>query len=328
MTASRPLVYITRRLPEAATEVLRPHFEVRQWAQEETPVPRDVFLAEAASAEGILCLLTERIDREFLERAPMLKVVANMAVGYDNIDVAACTARKVLVTNTPGVLTESTADLAFALLMATARRLPEARDVVLQDRWRAWSPMFLTGQDVHHATLGILGLGRIGRAVARRASGFGMKVLYYSRNRSEEAEAETGALYRPLGDLLSESDFVSVHLPLTPETRHIIGEREFGLMKPSAVLVNTSRGPVVDEDALYRALRDRTIWAAGLDVFESEPLSADSPLRTLDNVVLLPHIGSATIATRTQMALAAATNLREYLLRGKPVSPVNPEAME
>ncbi len=323
----KPRIYVSRRLPEAAMDVLFPHFDVRAWSEEETAVPRDVLLAEAGAVQGLLCLLTERIDREFLERAPHLRIVANMAVGYDNVDVPACTARRVVVTNTPGVLTESTADLAFALLLATARRLPEARDVLLQNRWRTWSPMFLTGQDVHDATLGIVGLGRIGQAAAKRARGFGMKVLYHSRHRDLAVETETGAEYRMLDDLLGESDFVSIHLPLSGETRHIIGPRELGLMKPSAVLINTSRGAVVDEQALYEALRDRKIWAAGLDVFEREPLSPQSPLRSLPNVVLLPHIGSASIATRTQMAVLAATNLREYLLRGKPVTPVNPEAI-
>lgn len=324
----RPRVYVTRRLPRAATGVLTPHFDVGEWPEEDTVIPRDALLREAEDADGILCLLTERIDEELLSRAPRLKVVGNMAVGYDNVDVRACTARGILVANTPDVLTESTADLAFALLLATARRLPEAREALLADRWRAWSPMFLTGRDVYGATLGIIGFGRIGQAVARRARGFGMRVLYMSRGRYPGAERETGAERKLLDDLLKESDFVSVHLPLTPETRHLIGRREIMLMKPSGVLVNTSRGPVVDEVALYEALRDRAIWAAGLDVFESEPLSPDSPLRSLDNVILLPHIGSATIATRTKMAVLAATNIKEYLGGGNPPTPVNPEVLK
>ena len=277
----------------------------------------------SSDASGLLCLLTDRVDEELLEKCPSLKIVANMAVGYDNIDVEACTRRGVLVTNTPGVLTESTADLAFGLILATARRIPEARDMLLQGRWRTWSPMFLTGQDVHGATLGIIGFGRIGQAVARRAAGFGMSVLYYSRHRYPELEEELGVQHRPLDDLLRESDIVSLHLPLSEDTRGFIGERELGLMKPSAILINTSRGPVVDELALYRALRDRRIWAAGLDVFEREPLPEDSPLRSLDNVVLLPHIGSASIQTRTAMAVLAAENVREYLLRGRALTPVN-----
>jgi glyoxylate reductase len=316
-------VFVTRNLPGEATDVLRPHFDVGMWPDADNPIPRDALLREASQADALLCLLTEKVDRELLAAAPRLRIVANMAVGFDNVDVAACTERGVVVTNTPGVLTESTADLAFALLLAAARRLPEAMRVVAEDRWRAWSPMFLTGQDVHGSTLGIVGLGRIGEAVARRARGFGMRILYYSRSRSEDAEARTGAEYRDLDSLLRDSDFVSVHLPLTKETFHLIGERELGLMKPTAVLVNTARGPVVDEAALYRALAERKIWAAGLDVFEREPLPMDSPLRGLDNVVLLPHIGSASVATRTRMASLAAENIREYLLRGRAVTPVN-----
>ena len=320
-------VYVARMLPLAAMAILKPYFQVRVWQDEDRPVPRDVLRREISQAEAVLCLLTEKVDEELLDGAPSLRIVANMAVGYDNIDVPACTERKVVVTNTPGVLTESTADLAFALLLATARRIPEAVDVLKQDRWRAWSPMFLTGQDVHHATLGIIGLGRIGQAVAERARGFKMTVLYYGRTRDFAAERATGATYVPLDDLLRGSDFVSVHLPLSSETVHFLGDREIGLMKPTAVLINTSRGPVVDEAALYRALSDRRIWAAGLDVFEREPLPMDSLLRGLDNVVLLPHIGSASVATRVRMATLASENIRDYLLHGKPVSPVNPEVL-
>ena len=317
-----PKVYVSRQLPDQAFSALS-SFRVNVWPEEETPVPRDILLRECSDASGLLCLLTDRVDQELLDRCPSVKIVANMAVGYDNIDVEACTRRGVLVTNTPGVLTESTADLTFGLILATARRIPEARDMLLQGRWRTWSPMFLTGQDVHGATLGIVGFGRIGQAVARRAAGFGMFVLYYSRHRYPELEKELGVQHRPLDDLLRESDIVSLHLPLSEDTRGLIGERELALMKPSAILINTSRGPVVDERALYRALRDRRIWAAGLDVFEREPLPEDSPLRSLDNVVLLPHIGSASIKTRTAMAVLAAENVREYLLRGRALTPVN-----
>ncbi|MGE5578906.1 MAG: 2-hydroxyacid dehydrogenase [Bacillota bacterium] len=324
---TRHAVFVTRRLPDEAIAVLRTHFDVRMWPEADEPISRDALLREASNADALLCLLTEKVDRDLLEAAPRLRIVANMAVGYDNVDVPACTERGIVVTNTPGVLTESTADLALALILAAGRRLPEAMRVVAEDRWRAWSPMFLTGQDVHGSTLGIVGLGRIGQAVAQRARGFGMRILYYSRNRAEDAESKTGAEYCSLDDLLRESDFVSLHLPLTQDTFHLIGERELGLMKPTAVLVNTSRGPVVDEDALYRALSAKKIWAAGLDVFEREPLPMDSPLRTLDNVVLLPHIGSASVATRVRMAALAAENIREYLLRGRPVTPVNPEAV-
>ena len=321
-------VYVTRKIPQSALDILEECFEVSVFPEEDRVVPREILLREVRQVDALFCLLTDRVDRELLDAAPNLKIVANMAVGYDNIDVAACTERKIVVTNTPGVLTEATADLTFALLLATARRLPESERFLRDGRWKTWSPMLLTGQEVYGATLGILGLGRIGRAVARRAKGFDMRVLYYSRHRDLDAEEKLGILYRDKDELLRESDYVSIHLPLTGETRGFIGERELGLMKPTAILINTARGPVVDENALYRALKERRIWAAGLDVFETEPLPLDSPLRTLPNVVLLPHIGSATIKTRTDMALIAARNIRDYLLAGKPHTPVNPEVLE
>lgn len=320
-------VYVTRKIPQSALDLLK-DFEVSVFSEEDEVVPREVLLREVRQADGLLCLLTEKIDRELLDAAPRLKIVANMAVGYDNIDVPACTERKVLVTNTPGVLTEATADLAFALLLATARRIPESERFLRDGKWKTWSPMLLTGQEVYGATLGILGLGRIGSAVARRAKGFNMRILYYSHRRDLDAEKNLGIIYKEKDELLKESDYVSIHLPLTPETRGFIGQRELELMKPTAILINTSRGPVVDEDALVKALKERRIWAAGLDVFQTEPLPMDSPLRTLPNVVLLPHIGSATIKTRTDMALIAARNIRDYLLTGKPHTPVNPEVLD
>ncbi|MCR4398895.1 MAG: D-glycerate dehydrogenase [Firmicutes bacterium] len=320
-------VYVTRKLPDEVAGILTPFFEVESWPHEDVPVSRSALLSGVETADGLVRLLTDRIDRSVLDGARRLKIVANVAVGFDNVDVGACTERGIAVTNTPGVLTESTADLAFALLLAAARRIPEAQDALKRFEWKAWSLMFLTGRDVHSATLGIVGMGRIGRAVARRAAGFSMRILYYSRRRDAEIEGETGAVFRPLDELLRESDFVSIHLPLTEETRHLIGERELSLMKPTSVLVNTSRGPVVDEAALCHALERRTIWAAGLDVYEEEPLPAQSPLRSLDNVVLLPHIGSATVTTRTRMASMAAENVREFLLRGKALTPVNPEVL-
>lgn len=345
-------VYVTRRLPEEALNILNSEFEVAIWDKEDEAVPRDVLLREVKSAYGLLSLLTDRVDKELLAAAPNLRIVANMAVGYDNVDLAECSRRGVLVTNTPDVLTEATADLAFALLLAAARRLTEASGALMAGGWKSWSPMFLTGQQVHGATLGIIGMGRIGRAVARRAEGFSMKVLYCSRKRNasdEEAdqdrdqardraqnqaqdqdrELEQGtkrpvsARAASLEELLTQSDFVSVHLPLTPETRHFISAREISLMKPTAVLVNTSRGAVVDETALTDALRSGRIFAAGLDVFETEPLPMDSPLRQLKNVVLLPHIGSATVRTRTDMAVLAARNIAEYLRSGRALTSVN-----
>jgi glyoxylate reductase len=314
--------FITRVLPDEALAIARAAADIEVWP-EELPPPRNLLLAKAADADGLLCLLTDRIDAELLDRAPRLRVVSQMAVGYDNIDVAACIARGVRVGNTPGVLTETTADLAFALLMAAARRIPESERYLREGHWQTWSPMLLTGPDIHHATLGIVGLGRIGYEVARRARGFEMRILYSNRTPNEAAERDFGAVRVELDMLLAESDFVSIHTPLTPETRHLIGAAEFSKMKPSAIFVNTARGPVVDQQALYEALRDRRIAAAGIDVFETEPLPIDDPLLTLDNAVLVPHIGSASIATRTKMAVLAARNLVAGL-RGDPLPhPVN-----
>lgn len=320
-------MYITRKIPSEALGILAASCDYRIWGSESEPVPRDVLETEIGEVDGLLALLTERVDRNLLEATPRLKVVANMAVGFDNIDVTECTRRGIVVTNTPGVLTETTADLAFALILATARRIPEADRYLHQGQWKTWSPMLLTGVDVHEATLGIVGLGRIGEAVARRARGFSMRVLYANRSARPEVEDALGIERRSLDELLKSSDFVSIHVPLNDSTRHLVGERELALMKPTAVLVNTSRGPVVDEDALYRALKERRIFGAGLDVFETEPVGSDNPLLELDNVVLLPHIGSASIATRTKMAVMAATNLVEVLSGQRPQNPVNPEAL-
>lgn len=241
-----------------------------------------------------------------------------MAVGYDNIDVAACAARKIAVGNTPGVLTETTADLAFALLLATARKVVESERALRSGEWQTWSPMQFTGLDVHHATLGIVGMGRIGYEVARRASGFQMTILYHNRSRNADAERDFGAQHVSLETLLERSDFVSLHTPLTPETRHFFDAEQFARMKPTAIFLNTARGPVVNQADLVEALRTKRILAAGLDVFETEPLSPNDPLLTLENVVLLPHIGSASVATRTNMAVLAAENLVAGL-QGRPL---------
>lgn len=319
-----PTAYVTRRIPAGALELLRAHCTVRQW-DDDLPVPREVLLREVAGADGLFCLLTERIDAELLDLAPGLRVVSQMAVGYDNIDVAACTARGIPVGNTPGVLTETSADLAFALMMAAARRIVEADRFTRDGKWRTWGPLLLCGQDLHGATLGIVGLGRIGAAVARRARGFAMRLLYHAPRRRPELEAELGIEWVPMDRLLSESDFVSLHCPLTEETRGLIGEAELARMKRSAVLINTSRGPVVDQAALYRALRDGVIWSAGLDVFTQEPVPADEPLLGLENVVVLPHIASASYRTRGEMARMAAENLIAVLEGGRAPHTVNPE---
>ena len=320
-------VFVSRRLPDAAIEPLRTHAEVAVHEDERNPVPRALLLREAARADGLLVLLTDRVDRELLDAAPTLRAVSVMAVGYDNVDVAACTARGIAVCNTPDVLTETTADLCWAILMACARRLYEGQRAIVEGRWAAWAPYFLAGQDVWGATLGIVGLGRIGTAVARRARGFGMRILYAARSGHAMAEAETGARRTELDALLAESDFVVLLAPLTPESRHLSGAAELARMKPTAVLVNAARGPLVDEEALVEALAARRIWGAALDVFEREPLPADHPLLALPNVVAVPHIGSASVATRTAMARLAAENLAAVLGGGRPRACVNPEVL-
>jgi glyoxylate reductase len=322
---ARPRVYVTRVIPEQGQAPVREATECRIW-EGALPPPRDVLMREVSEVEGLLCLLTDRIDEELLAAAPRLRVVSQMAVGVDNIDVAACTRRGIPVGNTPGVLTETTADLAWALLMATARRIVEAEAYTRSGAWQTWEPMGLLGRDVHGATLGILGLGAIGAAVARRAGGFGMRILYHSRHRKPELEAELGLEYHPMEEVLREADFVSLHTALTPETRHLIGAKELALMKTTAILINTTRGPVVDQAALAAALREGKIAAAGLDVFETEPVPLDDPILQLSNVVALPHIGSASIATRGRMARMAADNLLAALSGERPPNMVNPEA--
>jgi glyoxylate reductase len=323
-----PRIYITRPLPEPAMRLLDGVVEYRLWDREDAPVPRETLLREIVDVEGIVCLLTEKIDAEVIDRARRCRVIAQVAVGYDNIDVAAATRRGILVTNTPGVLTETTADMAWAILLATARRVVEGDKFTRSGRWKTWELMAFTGQDVYGATLGIIGLGRIGAAIARRARGFAMSVLYHNRHRAEALEAELGARYVGLDDLLHQSDFIVVSCALTPETHHLIGERELGLMKPTAALVNIARGPIVDQRALYRALVDRKIWAAGLDVYEVEPVPMDEPLLKLDNAVLPPHLGSASITTRIKMATMAVENCLAGVTGRTPPNAVNPEALD
>jgi len=314
----QPKVYITRRIPESALRRIREMCQAEMWDEEDVAVPRSVLEKKIADIDGLYCMLTERIDEPLLARARNLKVISTMAVGYNHIDVKAARKRGIRVCNTPGVLTETTADLAFALLMAAARRLIEASDFLRQGKWNTWAPMLLTGVDVYGATLGIIGLGRIGEAIARRARGFDMRVLYHSRSRKPEAEERLGGAYVDLDTLLRESDFVCIMTPYTPETHRLIGERELALMKPTAVLINAARGGIVDERALYEALKNGIIRAAGLDVFEKEPVDPDHPLLTLPNVVALPHIGSASVATRVRMAELAADNLLKVLAGEDP----------
>jgi glyoxylate reductase len=294
----------------------------------ELPPPRDILLDRVREADGLLSLLTDRIDVELMDTAPKLRVVSNLAVGYDNINVGEATKRGIFVGNTPEVLTETTADFTFALLLATARRLVEADKYTREGKWKTWGPMTLLGRDVHHATLGIIGCGRIGMQVAKRARGFDMRVLYYNRTRrSPEEEERVGLEFVPsLAELLSRSDFVSIHTALTPDTHHLIGAAELAQMKPTAILINTARGSIVDQKALYAALKSRQIFAAGLDVTEVEPIPPDDLLLTLDNVVIAPHIASASVTTRAEMARIAAENLIAGLQGRLPPNCVNPEA--
>jgi len=317
--SERPRVFVARVIPSAGLDRIREAADVEVWP-DELPPSREVLLEKVRGVNGLLSLLTDRVDDELLDAAgSSLRVISNFAVGYDNIDVPACACRGIAVGNTPGVLTETTADLAFALLMAAARRLPEGHDFVRDDRWQTWGPLLLLGKDVHGATLGLVGFGRIGREMARRATGFGMRTLYFDKVRADEAtEAELAATYAPLQTVLAESDFVSLHTTLSDETRHLIDAAALARMKPGAILINTSRGPVVDQVALADALRSNRLFAAGLDVTDPEPLRADHPLVALPNCLIVPHIASASERTRDRMAEKAADNLIAGI-RGEPL---------
>jgi glyoxylate reductase len=323
-SARRPQVFVSRLLPGEAVARLALDAEVDQWT-DEMPPPYDELTRRAAAADALVCLLTDRIDAALLDAAPRVRAIANVAVGYDNIDVAASTARGIPVGNTPGVLTETTADLAFALILACARRIVEADRLVRDGLWRTWDPSLLLGYDVHGATLGIVGLGKIGQAVARRADGFNMRVLYANPS---AVETTTDALPVDLDTLLGASDFVSLHVPLTAATAKMMGERELRLMKRTAILVNTARGGVVDQAALVRALEAGWIAAAGLDVAEIEPIPAGDALLSAPNVTLLPHIGSASHATRERMAAMAFDNCLAALRGERMPHCVNPEVYE
>lgn len=321
-----PRIFVTRRLPEAAMEMLHKNFDV-QCNPHDRVLSRQELLDGVREKDGILPLLTDRIDHEVLEAAgPQLKIVANYAAGYNNIDVAACTGRKIAATNTPGVLTDTTADLAMALLLAVARKVVPADAYARAGKYQGWAPLLFLGTDVHHKTLGIMGLGRIGLALAKRAIGFDMDTIYHDCKRVHpELEQAVGAKFVDKATLLARSDFVSLHVPLTPETHHLISSAELVAMKPSAYLINTSRGEVVDEKALVKGLQQGQIAGAALDVFEFEP-AIEKELTVMDNVVILPHIASASVETRTKMGLVAAENLISVLIAGrKPPNCLNPE---
>ena len=310
-----PRVFVTRELPGDQFAALRsdPQFQLDIWPGD-FPPPRQDLLDRVRGADGILCLITDRIDNAVLDAAgAQLRVVSQMAVGVDNVDVAACTARGIPVGNTPGVLTETTADIAWALILAAARRVVESAEFVKRGDWKTWGPLLMAGVDVHDRTLGVVGFGQIGQAVARRAQGFGMRTLYWNRTPRPERAAQLGAQLRSLDQLLAESDFVSLNVALTDDTHHLIDAAALANMQPGAILINTARGPIVDEAALADALRDGRIAGAGLDVTEVEPIDPASPLLTMNNVVVLPHIGSASLATRAKMADIAVANLRAAL---------------
>jgi glyoxylate reductase len=322
----KPKILVTRTLPEPAEKILNDSFDV-DYSCDPLGISRDEMLRRVADREALVCQLNETIDESLLNAAPRLKVVATVSVGYNNIDVAACTRRKILATNTPGVLDDTTADFAFALILAVARRVVEGDKFLRAGEWTGWNVSQFLGTDVWGKTLGILGFGRIGKEVARRAHGFKMRVIYYNRARADSAsEEEVNAEYVDMETLLRESDFLSIHTPLTPETKHLISKDAFARMKPSAYLINTSRGPVVDEAALNDALERKVIAGAGLDVYEREP-EVTQGLIPLHNVVLAPHLGSASTETRVKMAVLAATNVADFFAGRRPPTPLNPEVL-
>jgi len=325
----KPKIYVTRRLPQPGVELLEEVCDV-EVNPDEAPPTRELLIRKVQDVDGILCLLTDRIDADLMDLAPNLKVVSSMSVGYDHIDVEAATKKGVYVTFTPGVLTEATADFTWALLMAVSRRVIEADRYLRAGKWKIqWSPTHFLGSDLTGKTLGIIGLGRIGEAIAQRARGFNMNVLYFSRARAEqEKERRLNIEFVPLERLFRESDFVTVHVPITDETKHLINEERLRQMKPTAYLVNTSRGPVIDQAVLTRALRERWIAGAGLDVFEKEPIDPNDPLINLENVVLTPHIASATTEARSKMAEVAAKNLISVLEGTPPQFLVNQEVLK
>ncbi len=319
----KPRIVITREIFDDVIDYLKPHCDVDA-NQADVPYTPDALAARLARGDGLMCALTDKIDAALIAHAPQLKVVANIAVGYNNVDVPACTARGIKVTNTPGVLDDSTADLAFALMLSTARRITEVESYIRKGEWTGWKLKQWLGVDVHHATLGIIGMGRIGQAIAKRAAGFDMKVIYHNRKRvSPEIETRVNAAHMSMDELLAQSDFIVLQMPYSPDTHHLIGAAQLAKMKPTAILINSTRGGVVDDKALIHALKTGVIRAAGLDVFEGEP-KLDRGFLELKNVVLTPHIGSSTEATRRAMAMTAAQNLVAALSGQKPPNWVNP----
>jgi len=325
----KPLVFVTRNIPENGLNILREFCEVKVWS-ENFPPPKQELIKNVKEAYGLLCMLNDKIDSEVIDAALNLKVISSMSAGFDHIDVEKATNKGIYVTNTPEVLTEATADLTWALLMAAARLIVKADSYVRRGEWKeGWSPTLFLGENVYGKTLGIIGAGKIGLAVAARASGFNMKKIYFNRSKlPKEIEEKFNLIYKPLNDLLKEADYVTIHTPLTKETYHMIGEAQLKLMKPTAILINTSRGAVIDEEALVKALKEKWIAGAALDVFENEPINSNHPILKLDNVVVTPHIGSATKETRFKMAEVAAKNLISVLKGEPPLYLVNKEVQK
>jgi len=323
----KPKILVTGKLPDQIMKTLAEHCVIEA-NSEDKPMAMDAILALIPDKDGLLSMITDRVDEDLMNRAPRLRIISQMAVGYNNIDVDAATRRGIAVTNTPGVLTDATAELAFALLLAVARRVVEGDKMVRQGRFRYWAPFLFLGSEVSGKTLGIIGMGRIGKAVAKRASGFDMKIIYHNPDRLNVSEEERyGAQFKGLEALLSEADFVSLHVPLTEKTRYLISKQELALMKKTAFLINTSRGPVVNEKDLVEALRTGVIAGAGIDVYENEP-ALEPGLALLENAVLLPHVGSGTLETRTKMAEMAAESLLIGLGGNVPPRMVNPEVFK
>ena len=324
---SKPRVFVTRIIPEEGLEMVLNSTDAEVW-QGVLPPPYEVLIEKIASVDGLLCLLTDRIDRDLINSAGgSLKVISQMAVGYDNIDIQAATERGIPIGNTPGVLTDATADFAWALLMAAARRVVEADKFTRDGYWKTWGPTMLMGPDIAGATLGIVGLGRIGQAVLQRAQGFQMRTIYHDIQRRPDIEETMGVEFASFNRLLQESDFVSIHTVLSDDTHHLFGEKQFDLMKPSGILINTARGPIVDPIALYSALHEGKIAYAALDVTESEPILPDDPLLELKNIIITPHIASASKYARTMMATMAAENLIAGLKGEDLPHCVNPEVV-
>lgn len=315
-------VFITRLIPQQGIDILKEHFEVSVFP-EKRPIKKKELKRLAKGCDGLIPLLTDRVDAEIMDKTG-IKAISNFAVGVDNVDIEAATARKIPVMNTPGVLTNATADLTFSLILGTARRLVEADNFLRTGKWNGWDPLLLLGGDVSGKTLGIVGLGRIGKAVAERAKGFGMEVIYNSRAKFQDDERLLGIQFAPLKELLKRSDFVTLHTPYTEATHHLIGKKELELMKPSAYLINTARGQIINEEELIEGLQEGLIAGAGLDVYYAEP-KFNKELAKLSNVILLPHIGSASLETRTNMAIIAAENLKNALFGNRPSHIINPE---